>query len=39
MLLSTLAAYLNALGVQAQLVVKVGEQTETYDLNAERRER
>jgi transcriptional regulator with XRE-family HTH domain len=34
MLLSTLAAYLDALGVRAQLVVEVGEQTETYDLTA-----
>lgn len=34
MLLSTLAAYLDALGVRAQLVVDVGEQTETYDLTA-----
>jgi transcriptional regulator with XRE-family HTH domain len=32
MLLSTLAAYLDALGVRAQLVVEVGEQTEIYDL-------
>ena len=34
MLLSTLAAYLAALGVRAQLVVEVGEQTETYALDA-----
>jgi transcriptional regulator with XRE-family HTH domain len=32
MLISTLAAYLQALGVRAALVVEVGEQTETYDL-------
>jgi predicted transcriptional regulator len=36
MLLSTLAAYLDALGVCAQLVVEVGEQTVTYDLTAGR---
>lgn len=36
MLLSTLAAYLEALGVRAQLLVEVGEQTETYDLNVGR---
>jgi predicted transcriptional regulator len=33
MLLSTLASYLDALGVRAQLVVEVGEHTETYNLN------
>jgi transcriptional regulator with XRE-family HTH domain len=32
MLLSTLASYLKALGVDASLVVEVGEQTVTYDL-------
>jgi transcriptional regulator with XRE-family HTH domain len=32
MLLSTLSAYLMALGVDAQLVVEMGEQTMTYDL-------
>jgi transcriptional regulator with XRE-family HTH domain len=36
MLLSTLSAYLTALGVDAKLVVEVGEQTETYDLTAGR---
>ena len=39
MLLSTLASYLTALGVAAQLVVEVGEETVAYDLTAERRER
>jgi transcriptional regulator with XRE-family HTH domain len=34
MLLSTLASYLVALGVRAQLLVEVGERTETYDLSA-----
>ena len=32
MLISTLASYLAALGVEAKIVVKVGDQTETYDL-------
>jgi transcriptional regulator with XRE-family HTH domain len=32
MLLSTLSAYLTALGVDAQIIVEVGEQTMTYDL-------
>lgn len=32
MLVSTLAYYLTALGVDAQIVVKVGDQTMTYDL-------
>ena len=36
MLLSTLTAYLTALGVDAQIVVEVGEQTMTYDLTARR---
>ena len=36
MLLSTLSAYLTALGVDASLVVEVGEQTVTYDLTAGR---
>jgi transcriptional regulator with XRE-family HTH domain len=36
MLLSTLSAYLTALGVEAQIVVGVGEQTMTYDLTAGR---
>jgi transcriptional regulator with XRE-family HTH domain len=34
MLLGTLAAYLTALGVEAQIVVEVGEQTVTYSLTA-----
>ena len=37
MLLSTLASYLSALGVHAQIVVEVGEQTVTYDLTERRR--
>jgi transcriptional regulator with XRE-family HTH domain len=37
MLISTLAAYLSALGVHAQIVVEVGEQTVTYDLTERRR--
>ena len=32
MLLSTLSAYLTALGVNASLVVEVGKETETYGL-------
>jgi transcriptional regulator with XRE-family HTH domain len=32
MLISTLASYLQALGVHAALVVEVGEQTVAYDL-------
>jgi transcriptional regulator with XRE-family HTH domain len=36
MLISTLASYLRALGVNAQIVVEVGEQTVTYDLTASR---
>jgi transcriptional regulator with XRE-family HTH domain len=32
MLLSTLSAYLTALGVDAQIVVEVADQTMTYDL-------
>lgn len=39
MLLSTLTAYLSALGVDAQLVVEVGGQTMTYDLTARRGKR
>ena len=39
MLLSTLSSYLTALGVDAQIVVEVGEQTMTYDLTAQRRAR
>ncbi|MCU1701328.1 MAG: helix-turn-helix protein [Mycobacterium sp.] len=34
MLVSTLAAYLQALGVRASLVVEVREQAVTYDLTA-----
>jgi transcriptional regulator with XRE-family HTH domain len=36
MLISTLASYLAALGMDAQIVVEVGEQTMTYDLAARR---
>ena len=32
MLISTLASYLAALGVDAKIVVELGEQTVTYDL-------
>ena len=32
MLLSSLAAYLSALGVRAQIVVEVADQTQTYDI-------
>lgn len=39
MLLSTLSAYLTALGVDAQIIVEVGGQTMTYDLMARRRAR
>jgi transcriptional regulator with XRE-family HTH domain len=39
MLLSTLSSYLTALGVDAQVVVAVGEQTMSYDLTAQRRAR
>ena len=39
MLLSTMGAYLTALGVDAQIVVHVGEQTMTYDLTVRRRAR
>jgi transcriptional regulator with XRE-family HTH domain len=34
MLISTLASYLAALGVDAKIVVEVGEQTVTYNLTA-----
>jgi transcriptional regulator with XRE-family HTH domain len=34
MLISTLASYLTALGVDAKIVVEVGEQTVTHDLAA-----
>jgi transcriptional regulator with XRE-family HTH domain len=36
MLLSTLSAYLTALGVDAKIVVEVGGQTMTYDLTAQK---
>lgn len=36
MLISTLTSYLAALGVDAKLIVEVGEQTVTYDLTAGR---
>jgi transcriptional regulator with XRE-family HTH domain len=39
LLLSTLRAYLTALGVDAQIVVEVGEQTVTYNLTARRGKR
>ena len=39
MLISTLASYLTALGVHAQIVVEVGDQTVTYDLTAGRGKR
>ena len=36
MLISTLASYLTALGVDAQIVVEVGKQTVTYNLTGGR---
>jgi transcriptional regulator with XRE-family HTH domain len=39
MLISTLASYLDALGVASSLVVRVSEQTVTYDLTAGRGKR
>jgi transcriptional regulator with XRE-family HTH domain len=39
MLLSTLGAYLTGLGVDAKIVVEVGEQTVEYNLAGERRGR
>ena len=36
MLIGTLASYLRALGVDAKIVVEVGERTVTYDLTARR---
>jgi transcriptional regulator with XRE-family HTH domain len=39
MLISTLASYLRALGVDAKIVVEVGERTVTYDLTAGRAKR
>jgi transcriptional regulator with XRE-family HTH domain len=39
MLVSTLGAYLTALGVDAKIVVEVGEQTVEYELAGKRRRR
>ena len=39
MLISTLASYLMALGVHAQILVEVGDRTVTYDLTSGRRKR
>ena len=39
MLLSTLSAYLTALGAEAQIVVEVGGQTMTHELTAQGRAR
>ena len=39
MLLSTLSAYLTALGVDAQIVLEVGDQTMTYSLTPGRKSR
>lgn len=39
MLLGTLASYLTALGVDAQIVVEVGEETMTYSLTTRRKSR
>jgi transcriptional regulator with XRE-family HTH domain len=39
MLISTLVSYLTALGVDAKIVVEVGERTVTYDLTVRRRTR
>jgi transcriptional regulator with XRE-family HTH domain len=39
MLITTLASYLAALGVDAKIVVAVGEQTVTYDLTSGRGKR
>jgi transcriptional regulator with XRE-family HTH domain len=39
MLISTLASYLAALGVDAQILVEVGGQNMTYDLTARKRTR
>lgn len=39
MLLSTLSGYLTALGVNAQIVVQVGDQTMTFDLTTPGRAR
>ena len=39
MLMSTLASYLTALGVDASLVVQMGDQVVTYDLTARKGKR
>ena len=39
MLISTLASYMAALGVEAKIVVEIGDQTETYDLTQGREAR
>jgi transcriptional regulator with XRE-family HTH domain len=39
MLISTLASYLAALGVEAKIVVQMGDQAVTYDLTVERGKR
>jgi transcriptional regulator with XRE-family HTH domain len=39
MLISTLASYLTALGVSAQIAVDVGGKTVTYDLTTEKGDR
>jgi transcriptional regulator with XRE-family HTH domain len=39
MLLSTLVSYLAALGVEAKLVVQMGDQVVTYDLTARKGKR
>ena len=39
MLISTLASYLAALGVDAKIVVEVGDQTVTFDLTVDRGKR
>jgi transcriptional regulator with XRE-family HTH domain len=39
MLLGTLTAYLSALGVDAQIVVEVGNETLMYDLTTRRKSR
>ena len=39
MLISTLASYLAALGVEAKLVVQMGDQVVTYDLTARKGKR
>jgi transcriptional regulator with XRE-family HTH domain len=39
MLISTLASYLEALGVTASLVIEMGQQKVTYDLTAGKGER